>query len=167
MVEDDSSASQTYELYGPKNYSMAEISELVDREIIKKRRHVNIPKVLLKPMANLINKVTWWNTTSGDGIEREFIDQIIDPHAKTFKDLGINPGEISNFTFHYLVSNSSTVMFISEARLMEFTTCSKDIEARRSMTYLLQPNGKRGRKRSIYMSLMINSLRLGLGGVAF
>lgn len=42
-------------------------------------------------------------------------------------------------------------------------TGSKDIEARRSMTYPLQPNGKRGRKRSIYMSLMINSLAVGLG----
>lgn len=114
MVEDDSTASQTYELHGPKNYSMAEIAELVDREIIKKRRHLNIPKRLMKPAADLINKVTWWKTMSGDEIEREYIDQIIDPKAKTFKDLGIEPGEISNFTFHYLVSNLLTLMVIKE-----------------------------------------------------
>ncbi|MCJ1469329.1 NADH-ubiquinone oxidoreductase 40 kDa subunit [Pseudocyphellaria aurata] len=102
MAEDDSSASQTYELYGPKNYSMAEISELVDREIVKKRRHLNVPKILLKPMANLINKAIWWKTMSGDEIEREFIDQIIDPHAKTFKDLGVEPADLANFTFYYL-----------------------------------------------------------------
>ena len=41
---DDTTAGETFELYGPTNYSMSEIAELVDREIIKKRRHINIPK---------------------------------------------------------------------------------------------------------------------------
>ena len=104
MVEDDNTASQTYELYGPTNYSMDEIAQLVDKEIIKRRRHVNIPKRIMKPTANLLNKLIWWNIASGDEVEREFIDQVIDPKAKTFKDLGIEPGELSNFTFHYLVS---------------------------------------------------------------
>ena len=45
MYEDDSTAEQTYELYGPKNYSLGEIAELVNREIVKKRKHVNVPKV--------------------------------------------------------------------------------------------------------------------------
>ena len=39
---------------------------------------------------------------SADEIEREFIDQEIDPQAKTFKHLGIEPAELSNLTFHYL-----------------------------------------------------------------
>lgn len=108
MAEDDSTASQTYELHGPKNYSMAEIAKLTDREIVKRRRHLNIPKLLLKPMADLLSKLIWWKTTSGDQIEREFIDQTIDSKAKTFKELGIEPGELSDFTFHYLVSNLST-----------------------------------------------------------
>ena len=43
---------------------------------------------------------------SGDEIEREFIDQTIDESAKTFKDVGIEPAELSNLTFHYLVSLS-------------------------------------------------------------
>lgn len=104
MAEDDSTASETYELYGPKNYSLAEIAALVDKEIFKKRRHVNIPKVIMKPMAELLNKLIWWTTTSADQIEREFIDQAIDPSAKTFRDLGIEPADIAKFTFHYLVS---------------------------------------------------------------
>ena len=102
MVEDDSTASETYELYGPTNYSLAEIAALVDKEIIKHRRHINLPKRLLKPMAELYNKLIWWSTTSADTVEREYIDQKIDPKAKTFKDLGIEPGELANFTFHYL-----------------------------------------------------------------
>lgn len=103
MAEDDNTASETYELYGPQNYSMAEIAALVNKEIFKKVRHVNVPKVIMKPIAQLLNRLIWWTTTSGDQIEREFIDQAIDPDAKTFKDLGIEPADISKFTFHYLV----------------------------------------------------------------
>jgi NADH dehydrogenase (ubiquinone) 1 alpha subcomplex subunit 9 len=104
MLQDDTTASQTYELYGPKNYSTAEIAELVDREIIKHRRHINLPKAILKPVAGLLNKALWWPVLTADEVEREFIDQKIDPAAKTFKDLGIEPAELSSLTFHYLVN---------------------------------------------------------------
>jgi NADH dehydrogenase (ubiquinone) 1 alpha subcomplex subunit 9 len=104
MLYDDSTASQTFELYGPKNYSTKEIAELVDREIFKKRRHINLPKAILKPLATVANRVLWWPVLSGDEVEREYIDQVIDEEAKTFKDLGIEPGDIADFTYHYLVS---------------------------------------------------------------
>lgn len=83
---------------------MEEISVMVDKEIYKQRRHVNVPKAILKPVAEILNKVLWWHTLSADEVEREFLDQVIDPKAKTFKDLGIEPGDIINFTYHYLVS---------------------------------------------------------------
>lgn len=101
---DDTTAGQTYELYGPKQYTLAQIAAMVDKEIFKKRRHYNVPKVILKPVAELLNKALWWDTMSGDEVEREFLDQVIDPTAKTFKDLNIEPGDIANFTYHYLVS---------------------------------------------------------------
>ncbi|EHL00726.1 putative NADH-ubiquinone oxidoreductase 40 kDa subunit, mitochondrial [Glarea lozoyensis 74030] len=102
MIQDDSTAQQTYELYGPTNYSTAEIAELVDKEIIKRRRHINVPKKVLQPIAKILNQALWWPTTSADEIEREFIDQKIDPSAKTFADLGIEPAELASLTFHYL-----------------------------------------------------------------
>ncbi|RQM08328.1 hypothetical protein DH86_00003825 [Scytalidium sp. 3C] len=111
MCHDDSTASQTYELYGPKNYSTAEIAELVDREIIKHRRHINIPKAILKPVAEILNKTLWWPTLSADEVEREFIDQKIDPTAKTFKDLGIEPADLSSLTFHYLQGYRSSSFY--------------------------------------------------------
>lgn len=101
---DDSTAGQTFELYGPKQYSMAEISELVDREIMKDRRHVNLPKFILAPLMGVLNRLLWWPVGSRDEIEREFLDQFIDKNAKTFKDLDIEPGDISAFTYRYLVS---------------------------------------------------------------
>ncbi|KAJ6016062.1 NADH-ubiquinone oxidoreductase 40 kDa subunit [Penicillium herquei] len=105
MLHDDTTAGQTFELYGPKNYSTAEIAELVDREIVKKRRHINVPKAALKPMAHYLNKFLWWHTMSADEVEREFIDQVIDPTAKTFADLGIpqaDLADLADLTFHYL-----------------------------------------------------------------
>ena len=77
---------------------------MVDREIYKKRRHVNLPKAILKPVAGIVNKAIWWPMMSADEVEREFHDQVIDESAKTFKDLGITPGDIKDFTYHYLVS---------------------------------------------------------------
>ncbi|KMU88017.1 40 kD subunit of NADH dehydrogenase [Coccidioides immitis H538.4] len=102
MLLEEWTASQTFELYGPTNYSTAEISEIVDREIIKTRRRINVPKAMLKPAAYWLNRLIWWPTISADEVEREFLDQEIDPNAKTFKDLGIEPAELSNLTFHYL-----------------------------------------------------------------
>ncbi|PHH59173.1 hypothetical protein CDD82_2534 [Ophiocordyceps australis] len=112
ILYDDSTIAQTFELYGPKQYSMAEIAGLVDKEIFKKRRHINMPKALLKPIAGMLNKVLWWHTTSADEIEREYIDQVIDPTAKTFSDLGIEPGDIANYTYLYLVSTREEVVDI-------------------------------------------------------
>ncbi|VUC34558.1 unnamed protein product [Clonostachys rosea] len=102
MLYDDSTAGQTFELYGPKKYSMGEIAAMVDKEIYKQRRHINVPKAVLKPIAKLLNQFLYFRTITADEVEREFLDQQIDPEAKTFKDLGIEPGDIANFTYHYL-----------------------------------------------------------------
>ncbi|TAQ84592.1 hypothetical protein B7494_g7069 [Chlorociboria aeruginascens] len=111
MLQDDGTASQTYELYGPKNYSTAEIAELVDKEIENHRRHINLPKSILKPAANILNKALWWPVISADEVEREFIDQKIDRTAKTFRDLGIEPAELSSLTFHYLQGYRSAAFY--------------------------------------------------------
>ncbi|KXS94206.1 hypothetical protein AC578_9957 [Pseudocercospora eumusae] len=102
IAMDDSTAGQTFELYGPKEYSMKQISELVDREMIKKRRHINLPKAVLKPLFGVLNKILWWPVGSADEVEREYLDQFIDKNAKTFKDLDIEPGDVANFTYKYL-----------------------------------------------------------------
>ncbi|KAH0087476.1 hypothetical protein KCU82_g16198, partial [Aureobasidium melanogenum] len=108
MCHDDSTAGETYELYGPKQYSMAEIKELVEREILKSRRHINVPPQIMSPVAQLMNKLIWFTTMSKDSVAREFIDQTIDPTAKTFKDLGIEPTDLANFTYHYLQAYRSS-----------------------------------------------------------
>ena len=103
MLSDDSTAAETYELYGPEEFSMAQIAEIIEKEIIKHRRHINVPKRILQPIAALLNRLLWWHTISPDEIEREFIDQEIDPNAKTLSDLGIEPSYIKDNTFELLV----------------------------------------------------------------
>ena len=102
MLHDDTTAAETFELYGPTEYTMAELNDLVEREAMKKRRHINVPKAIIKPVATYANKLLWWPIHSGDEVEREFIDQYIDPSAKTFKDLDIEPVELSSLTYEYL-----------------------------------------------------------------
>ncbi|KAI9710525.1 MAG: NADH-ubiquinone oxidoreductase 40 kDa subunit [Bogoriella megaspora] len=111
MIHDDTTAGQTYELYGPQIYSTAEIAELVDKEIIKHRRHINIPPRILKPIAEITGKVLWWMKTSADQVEREFLDQQIDKNAKTFADLGIEPAELRGLIFEYVKGYRSNVYY--------------------------------------------------------
>jgi NADH dehydrogenase (ubiquinone) 1 alpha subcomplex subunit 9 len=102
MLHDDTTAAQTYELYGPTEYSMQELSDLVGKEIVKHRRHINIPPKIAKPLFKYVNKALWWPIKSEPEVEREFYDQYIDPSAKTFKDLEIEPIELKTLSYEYL-----------------------------------------------------------------
>lgn len=100
MMYDDSTAGQLFELYGPKEYSMRQVADMVDKEILTKRRHINLPKKVFQTIAKGLDYI-WWPTISPDEVERQFIDQVIDPHAKTLKDLGIEPEDISKWILFY------------------------------------------------------------------
>ena len=110
---DDTTAGETFELFGPINYRMADIARLVDREILHKRRHINVPKRLFKPVAYWVNKLLWWHMPgiSADEAEQESIDQFIQKDAKTLKDLGIEPADLANLTYHYLQDYRSSAFY--------------------------------------------------------
>ena len=129
---DDSTAGETYELYGPKNYSMAEISELVDREIMKHRRHINLPRIIAAPALEMMNKLLWWPVGCKDIVVREYLDQVIDKNAKTFSDLGMEAGDISAFTFKYLVRSIES-SFLKKVPLTDYSY-SKDTAAPHTST---------------------------------
>ena len=102
MIQDDATAGQTYELYGPKSYSMKQIYEACAREVMKRRPIVNMPRVIRKPTVEVMRRLLWWVENSGDQVDREFIDQKIDQTAKTLADLGIEPTEMEAVTYEYL-----------------------------------------------------------------
>ncbi|RVD80851.1 uncharacterized protein DFL_008738 [Arthrobotrys flagrans] len=89
IAYDDSTAGQTFELYGPKEYSMGEIRDMVKNETKRNLTHINVPKKLQQAYRAAWEYV-WWPLTSVDEVEREFIDHEIDPTAKTFADLGMD-----------------------------------------------------------------------------
>lgn len=151
MLQEDWTTAKTFELYGPKQYSTKEISELVDREIIKSRRHVNVPKRILKPAAYWMNRLIWWPTMSADEVEMEFIDQKIDPSAHTLKDLNIEPADLHAWTFHYLVC-----CILIGLQTRSNCLCSKGTEAPSTPTCRLRPNASREKKRNTSMSLTTN-----------
>jgi len=101
MIYDDTTAGQTFELYGPKEYTMAEVAELVDKETLLQRLHINIPKPIYKFMCKGLDYI-WWPTRTADQVEREFIDQVIDPKAKTFADLDIKPDDVKDKVFEHV-----------------------------------------------------------------
>ena len=92
-----------------------------------------MPKRILKPAAGLINRLLWWDIMSADQVEREFHDQVIDETAKTFKDLGIEPSDISKWTYHYLVCIDSVPV------LAEMWLTPRQKGARNSTYYDLPP----------------------------
>ncbi|KAI5789915.1 putative NADH-ubiquinone oxidoreductase 39 kDa subunit [Pyronema domesticum] len=110
IAYDDSTAAQTYELYGPREYTKESIARLVYKMTLRERKHINLPKGIMKPLASALNKI-WWPTYSPDEIEREFIDQKIDATAKTFADLGITPIELDEAAFPYMRDYRSNVYY--------------------------------------------------------
>lgn len=148
MLYDDNTASQTFELYGPNSYSTAEIAEMVDKEIFIKRKHINVPRQILEPAAHILNKLLWWPIMSREQIEVEHIDQVIDENAKTFKDLGIEPGDISKFTYHYVVSSLTIHALRSKWRRKTDAPCSKVTVVVHSTTYRRRVRRKRGKRKS-------------------
>jgi len=101
MAYDDHTAGQTYELFGPREYSKEQVAHLIYRMTLKYKKRINLPKPVLKTTAAILNKI-YWPTYAPDEIEREFIDQKIDATAKTFKDLGIEPSELDDLAFQYV-----------------------------------------------------------------
>jgi NADH dehydrogenase (ubiquinone) 1 alpha subcomplex subunit 9 len=101
LAYDDNTAGETFELYGPKEYTLKQIANMVDKSLLRTHRHINLPKRVYKAFASVLDYL-WWPTVSPDEVEREFIDQKVDASAKTFKDLGIVPTDVADDMFHYI-----------------------------------------------------------------
>ncbi|CAG8539280.1 48_t:CDS:2 [Dentiscutata erythropus] len=90
MFKDESTTGETYELYGPREYTFEQVLDLIDELIDNRRLRFNIPK----PIALAVTKAFYLPfllTISPEDIERLFISDKITLGAKTFEDLGIRP----------------------------------------------------------------------------
>lgn len=111
MIYDDTTAGQTYELYGPRQYTMAQIHDIVSKEIFKRRPTLNMPAWFRKSLYLVLHRLLWWTENTPDTVTREFLDQKIDPKALTFTDLSIQPTEMTAATYEYLVGYRSNVYY--------------------------------------------------------
>lgn len=107
---DDSTAGQTFELYGPQKFSFLEIRQMIHGvtqnfsqagPLSYNFADYQIPLPLAKAAAQ-VKQLAWWNLTNPDQIERHLIDQQIDSTAKTFVDLGItDQTQLADVLFTY------------------------------------------------------------------
>ena len=97
---DDSTAGKTYELNGPKEYSLKQVIDLIRNSTFNDIRELNLPKGFYQYIANLTNKFIYWETTSPDQIERMFIDQVVNDGTLGLESLGIKPTELSEVITH-------------------------------------------------------------------
>ncbi|KAI5953158.1 hypothetical protein KGF54_002529 [Candida jiufengensis] len=98
IAYDDSTIGQTFELYGPEKISYQEIRQMIHGitenyaqagPISYNFGDYELPLPLAKLIAELYQFV-WWKLPNPDQMQRHIINQVIDPNAKTFADLGIN-----------------------------------------------------------------------------
>lgn len=108
---DDSTAGQTFELYGPEKMTFLEIRQMIHGitqdfaqagPISYNFADYQIPLQLAKLIAG-VKQIPYWKLTNPDQVERHMIHQTIDPNAKTFADLGINDlDQLANVIFSYV-----------------------------------------------------------------
>jgi len=89
-LEDPATAGRVYELGGPKIYSFREVLELVQGEIRRKRRFVDLPFGLAAFQAKLMSILPNPPLTP-DQVELLKSDNIVSSGALTLASLGITP----------------------------------------------------------------------------
>lgn len=97
---DDSTTGRLFELNGPESFSLKEIRQMIEAVTKRHYTNVNLPKTLAIKYAELLQKV-WWPMTNPDQIERQFHDQVMDPQALGFAELGIEPGRLQDLVYRY------------------------------------------------------------------
>lgn len=108
---DDSTVGKTYELYGPEKLSFRQIREMshgLTQDFSQvgpfsyKFADYQIPLPIAK-LAAQIKQFAYWKMTNPDQVQRHVINQVIDPNALTFKDLGIHETtKLADVLFSYV-----------------------------------------------------------------
>ncbi|RHZ81169.1 hypothetical protein Glove_123g190 [Diversispora epigaea] len=107
ILSDESTIGETYELYGPREYTHEQIYNLVDDILGSRRTQIYIPKMIAMIVAKLMH-LPFISSYSPDDVERAHINDKITPlfidkeqkerntAVKTFEDLGILPKNLES-----------------------------------------------------------------------
>ncbi|KAI7862325.1 hypothetical protein BDF14DRAFT_1886201 [Spinellus fusiger] len=111
MLTAESTMGKTYELYGPKQYTVEQVFMLA-REISMKPLPIRyFPTVFTKMVAAFLDTLPYNQMVSPDLIQRMLMDDTITPGALTFKDLYIEPTSLENVAIQYLRHFRSNAVF--------------------------------------------------------
>ncbi|KAJ3302840.1 hypothetical protein HDV03_004529 [Kappamyces sp. JEL0829] len=91
MTKEDSAVGKTVELYGPSEYTYKGLVELFEDASMRPHHAVPVPKLLLKPLATVWDKLLAFPILSPDEVERLTISDRFSADALTFRDLNILP----------------------------------------------------------------------------
>ncbi|CAJ0910196.1 735_t:CDS:2 [Entrophospora sp. SA101] len=112
MLKDESTIGQTYELFGPTEYTMNQLYDIADEILITRRTRINVPKPLAIAITNLL-RLSPWPFISPDEIVRYFIDEKISnsKDVKTFEDLGVIPYTLEDTAIATLRDHRKSAVF--------------------------------------------------------
>jgi uncharacterized protein YbjT (DUF2867 family) len=100
-IDDSATAGRTYELGGPKIYSLRALMELLLEEIRRKRLLVNLPFGVAAIQARLLSLLPDAPLTP-DQVEMLKYDNIVSPNSLGFEALGITPTAVEAILPTYL-----------------------------------------------------------------
>jgi NADH dehydrogenase len=100
-IDDSATAGRTYELGGPKIYSLRALMELLLDEIRRKRLLINVPFGVAAIQARLLSLLPDAPLTP-DQVEMLKYDNIVSPNALGFEALGITPTAVEAILPTYL-----------------------------------------------------------------
>lgn len=102
--DDQLSMGETFELYGPKAYTVRELLQVVEdityQKIIKP--DINVPRFVFSTLARIGEKVAWWPMFNPDEVTRRFINEVPKGGMKGFADLGIQPDVLEDVAILFL-----------------------------------------------------------------
>ncbi|MGC2203213.1 MAG: complex I NDUFA9 subunit family protein [Stellaceae bacterium] len=100
-LDDAATAGRTYELGGPKIYTMRELFELLLREIRRKRWFLDLPFPIAELQAKLMSILPSPPLTP-DQVELLKRDNVVSPGALTLASLGLSPAPVEAILPTYL-----------------------------------------------------------------
>ena len=91
-------------LPGPKEYTYNEAIDVVSSLTLKEHRAPSVPKPIAKAVAQLMNRLLWWQSISEDEVERRHLNDLaaIPEGHKSWNDLDIIPDYMEDVSIPYV-----------------------------------------------------------------
>ncbi|EIM22301.1 NAD(P)-binding protein [Wallemia mellicola] len=104
MMTLDPGSGDTYSLPGPKEYTYNEAIDVVSSLTLKEHKAPSVPKPIAKAVAQLMNRLLWWQSISEDEVERRHLNDLaaIPEGHKSWNDLDIIPDYMEDVSIPYV-----------------------------------------------------------------